>query len=439
MVQLQSDGTPFKPGQLFDPLTFSYQQASMLNMNGIPGQSLSASNSAAQIQAAQQLSPNIPASSLTPATPLITGNPPQGVDTAGAMVAGATQGVRSFNENLALTTSPDTPNSLEFDRVTDEAIALNAQNVGRGAAQLAAEGAQNLPALNKQVADINAQILAKTAEFNMISAQNQDRRATVNSVAGRDRQNRILYAAEIGMLQATALGLQGQVAAAQATADRAVDLKYDDIEAQYDMKINQLNLLRPKLDKEEKARADALELYLDAQKEASDEKKALDKQFQNLKISAISEGMSVAAAQNAEALFNQGRTDEAYAAMSAFTGSAGGNGDGTTPGTTGFQNSDIESSVREDAVALMDGIETGETTLDKIYDKLRRLYSRTEVSDDALRELLGIVPSTGGTFSSNVPSAPTKRPTRTGRNADTPASRTVEKVVSGITNWFKGF
>lgn len=317
MVQYQSDGTPFKPGQLFDPLTFNAQQAAMLN--NVPGQSLSATNSTATIQAAQNLSPNIPARYVQPATPLGITNPPAGADTAGGMVAGAAAGVQSYNDYLAMLTPAETDTSKTSDAITSQINTLLGQDIGRGAAQLSAEKSVGLPGLNRQVADINAQILSRTAQYNKLSVGLEGKPITMNSIIGGQAQIRKAEAADIGLLQAVALGLQGQVAAAQGAADRAVDLKYDDIEQQIDIRLKQLDLLQPKLDAEEKRRSQALELYLNDQKDRAAEEKDSEKQFQNYKLDAIAAGLTVEAAQKAEQLYNQGRVDEAYATVAAST------------------------------------------------------------------------------------------------------------------------
>lgn len=52
-IKYQSDGKPFKPGQLFDPTTFSAEQAT--GLINTPGQSLAQTNTPAQISAAQGL------------------------------------------------------------------------------------------------------------------------------------------------------------------------------------------------------------------------------------------------------------------------------------------------------------------------------------------------------------------------------------------------
>lgn len=71
--------------------------------------------------------------------------------------------------------------------------------------------------------------------------------------------------------------------------------------------------------------------------------------------------------------------------------------------SAGFANSKIESSVREDAVALLDEVDNGNMSIDKAYSKLRTLYSKSEASDEALKSLLGLGGggSSGSIYGSN--------------------------------------
>jgi hypothetical protein len=56
--------------------------------------------------------------------------------------------------------------------------------------------------------------------------------------------------------------------------------------------------------------------------------------------------------------------------------------------TSGFTSSKIETEVRGDAAALIgDGVEK-----QAAYERLRMAYSPNEVSDQALKDLLGIAP-----------------------------------------------
>lgn len=63
---------------------------------------------------------------------------------------------------------------------------------------------------------------------------------------------------------------------------------------------------------------------------------------------------------------------------------------GGVPTTSGFVNSTTESSIREDAGALLDQVDSGDITIDQAYKKLRLLYSPNEASDQSLKDLLGI-------------------------------------------------
>jgi hypothetical protein len=74
------------------------------------------------------------------------------------------------------------------------------------------------------------------------------------------------FAADIGLLQAQASAMQGNLEAAQATADRAVDLKYQDALSVIDVKFQQLKLLEGKLNREESKLAEQLKVKYEKEK-----------------------------------------------------------------------------------------------------------------------------------------------------------------------------
>lgn len=324
------------PGQLFDPTTFSPEQAALLT--NIPGQSLSATNDPAKLLAAQKLTPNISVDKLGTATKLgITDPQPSGL--ADAAVTGAQAGVQGYNNYLTLLQGAEKSDTQKkADTLSGEVQSLLPGDTGRGATQLAEEKARGVNTLTKEVSDINSQILTRTAEYNKLNTGIEGRPITMDSIIGEQAQVRKAAAADIGLLQAIALGKQGQLEAAQKAADRAVDLKYDDIESNINIRLKQLELLQPTLTAEEKKKSDALQLYLEDQKSAAEEKKATDKEFQTMKIKALSNGMSASAAQKVQSLFDNGDNEQAYAAMSPFTGDARfdtGGGDNITPAPLG--------------------------------------------------------------------------------------------------------
>lgn len=69
--------------------------------------------------------------------------------------------------------------------------------------------------------------------------------------------------------------------------------------------------------------------------------------------------------------------------------------DSSESGGEGFENREIETSIREDYVTLLDTIAEDPFSptadeLQRVYSRLRQLYSPQEASDDAIKRLLGI-------------------------------------------------
>ncbi len=128
---------------------------------------------------------------------------------------------------------------------------------------------------------MNAEILTKTAARDKAISDAELNAGktgqTYNMFLGSQGAINRGSAAEIGLLQAKALGLQGNLTAAQDTANRAIDLKYHDIEAKIATQQNQLNAIKPLLDAEQKKKADAQQYILDRQKQDVQDKKDTEK------------------------------------------------------------------------------------------------------------------------------------------------------------------
>lgn len=123
-----------------------------------------------------------------------------------------------------------------------------------------------------------------------------------------------------------------------------------------------------------------------------------------------------------------------------LTGGAGG------VSSTGFKNSKVESDFRQDAVALKDQVTGGAMTNDSAYTKLRDLYSPTEVTDDAIRAILGIekfVPPSAPIGSLPAGYVQPKTTSRAGEVASAAAAKTakdlenhpITKFVGGVYNY----
>ena len=274
-----------------------------INTNGITdstGKVLLAPNSGATAAGGiPTITPQSLANTPTPITiPTGTGS----TSTANAVVAGADAASKSIQDYINMLNGQTTNTKTQFDDLMAQVQGLLPSAGGRGAAQLQAEQATNVPGLSKSLADVNAQILQKTAEFKARQADyaklNQTiegKPITMNSIIGQQAQvNKMALAeqnaaaADIGLLQASAQTIQGDLTLAQNTANRAVDLKFQDVEDTINLKLKQLDLIQEQLTKEEKIRADAITLYLQDQQQQISDQKATEKQLINFNLDAMS-------------------------------------------------------------------------------------------------------------------------------------------------------
>jgi len=227
---------------------------------------------------------------LTKETPIsLPGATPSGLDQAGSMIAGATTSLAEIIKSL---TPPETETEKKQQTLLDQMASLVGENAKRAADQLTSEQSAGLPQLRQQFADINAQILSKSAEYDALAKSQEGKPITMNSIIGAERAILNAKASDIGLLQARAQGLQGQIETAQNTVNRAIDLKYSTIEAQLGVYQAQLNALQPTLNKEEKIAAQAQQLLLDQRKEAIAAQKAEETKVQNLVLEAIGAGVT---------------------------------------------------------------------------------------------------------------------------------------------------
>ena len=184
---------------------------------------------------------------------------------ADGMVAGAEATTKSIEQRMKEATPAETESSRQAKALFGDINALLPGMANKSTDQLAAEKEQGLPQLQKQLGDLNAQIMSRFAEYNQQStnAELAPGETPLAIVRGRQAVIQRNQASDIGLLQARALGLQGQVQVAQDTADRAIDLKYDTLEDTINVKTKQLELLEPTLTREESRFAAALKQKYD--------------------------------------------------------------------------------------------------------------------------------------------------------------------------------
>jgi hypothetical protein len=219
---------------------------------------------------------------------------------ADAMVAGTTQSTKTYADYIKQATPPQTEASKSQDAILGRLLELSPELGGKKAALAQKEVDLGLPELNKQQAALNADVLSQTAEYNVAKAnyeklltQAEDRVASLGSIRGRQAQiqrnqasDLNLKASSIALTQARALGMQGQVEAAQKTAARAIDLQFESKEDEYNLKLRQLELIQPLLNKEQTIQANALQRMYQDEQAALAEQKEKSKTLFNLGITS---------------------------------------------------------------------------------------------------------------------------------------------------------
>ncbi len=234
----------------------------------------------------------ITADSLKPVTPITFPPPETPVDQSGSMMDGAKANINDIIKQL----TPTEPTAAEKSQqsILDSISGLTGDFGNKGADQLTAEQSAGLPDLRKQYADINGQILTKSAEYDALSKslEGQGRGLTTGMVTGQQGAVQRQKASEVGLLTARAQALNGQIDVAQSTVNRSIDLKYSTIESKINTYQAQLNALLPTLNKEEKIQAQAQQTLLDQQKQAIADKKDEESKIQTVMLEAAQAGLT---------------------------------------------------------------------------------------------------------------------------------------------------
>lgn len=242
---------------------------------------------------------------LNPVAPLTVPPAPPTTNPLETTAAGAQSTSKSLADYIKELTPPESETSAQYDKLSSDISSLLPGLGGRGQAQVTAEADAGLPELKKSLASLNSQILTMVAEANKSNAAYDAEIARIETQPGmltsislgQQGAVRKLQMAEankrssdINLLQARALGLQGEISAAQSYIDRAIDLKYKDREDELDLKMKQLGLLEGKLNKEEQITSKALERKYNEEQQKIAEQKDKEKAIQSVMLEAAKFG-----------------------------------------------------------------------------------------------------------------------------------------------------
>jgi hypothetical protein len=219
---------------------------------------------------------------------------------ADALMAGAD----IYSKLLVPTSASYTENTTQANTINNRINELIGLETGKGAEQSSLEQQAGLPDQNKQLANLQGQILVGNAEYAKMNDAflkaytDAEARGAANGVptiayqgeqAAIQKQQAVAQmqkASDINLIIAKANMLQGNITASQNNINRAIDLKYRAYETELTARQNQLTDIRGQLDKEQKIRADAMQLAIADQKTALEEKKTKEKDNLNTALVA---------------------------------------------------------------------------------------------------------------------------------------------------------
>lgn len=246
--------------------------------------------------------------------PLTLPNAPQ--DTTN--YAGITASIPTF-EQIQSQINQTSQAETTADDLMQRILGTSAQVGQKAQRTLQAEQQAGLPQFQTQLGDINSQLQALQKEALAIPLQLQEqatgRGVTAGGLApiqtGQLRQN------AIKSLTLSAIGqtLQGNIANAQATAQRAVDLEFAPLEAELNTLKTAYEMNKDRLTRQDKKRADTLNLQIAERTRLLDEQKADKKTVLGFVAEASKNGAPAVLVQRASEMNNP---SEALAMLSQY-------------------------------------------------------------------------------------------------------------------------
>ena len=238
--------------------------------------------------------PVIPAQ--LPATNLTTNNPiapainsTQAYDEAYAkgLGLGQAQALKDLQAKQAEQKATDQSTLSASEKAFNDLVA---QIGGKGKAQADLQTSLGVNTMTSQLADVNAQLAAKTGEFNSLIEQNRGKAINSRIIGGTEDRLVRQKGIETGTLSSIAQAIQGNISTAKQTAEDTIAFQYAPLEQELELKKMQLERAYDTFDASEKKRADDLLATITAQKEQVTAEKAVRSKINDVMISASKNG-----------------------------------------------------------------------------------------------------------------------------------------------------
>jgi len=196
--------------------------------------------------------------STSPVTPTQPPEVDYGSSFLNALVSGNNQTAVDYLKNY----NQPLPEQKEVSTIQTRIQELLGLSGKRGEKQAELQTELGVTEQTKKLADVNAQIASKTAEFQSLMEQNANRPISTRIIGGA--QDRLARQAgiELGSLTSLSQALQGNIQTAKQTAADTIEFEFAPIEAELDAQLQQLANSYNSLTRAEKKRADELIIVL---------------------------------------------------------------------------------------------------------------------------------------------------------------------------------
>lgn len=196
--------------------------------------------------------------------------PPASVD---PFVASLESSQKSFQDAYDAANKEVKPIQTERDTLTTRLQSALDSLKGKGSSLVSEEAKLGVPENIKQLNELNLQIATKKGEFDKAAMNAENQAIPVGLIQGQQAQIRRQQAVELGALASVAQALQGNIALAQQTAQRTVDLEFSDKEQEVKNLQTLLSVNADNLTTAEKKSAAQLSYILDQRQKEIDQAK----------------------------------------------------------------------------------------------------------------------------------------------------------------------
>lgn len=227
------------------------------------------------------------------------------------------QNVPDINTLLAQFNAPSADQSAaqgEQGDILAQTKAILDKQGSQGARQSELEGQLGVPELNKNLVEIQNQIRALNAEAFQQTQNQEGRLVPQMAIVGEQERIQRLNAARQYGLAATAQAMQGSLALAQDSVERALRSEFSGLESQLKYQQTLLELNRDKLSKADQKKTQALEIALGERGRLLEQQKADKKQLYDIVVAAAQNGAPPALLNQAM----QGNLDTALGTLQQY-------------------------------------------------------------------------------------------------------------------------